>query len=121
MAGDWIKVDATLPDKPEVFAIAEYLGIDPDAACGKLVRIFVWANQQSRDGHAGSVTKMGLDCVARVTGMSNALIAVGWLKETPQGLIFTNFERHNGESAKKRALANRRKAESRRKHAEGVT
>ena len=31
MAGDWMKVEKVTPDKPEVDAIADQLGIDPDA------------------------------------------------------------------------------------------
>jgi len=39
MAGDWIKLEHTTPDKPEVFAMADTLGIDPDAVTGKLCRV----------------------------------------------------------------------------------
>ncbi|HDV0969774.1 TPA: hypothetical protein RHZ68_000076 [Escherichia coli] len=39
MASSWIKVEVITPDKPEIFQIAEILGIDPDAVLGKLVRI----------------------------------------------------------------------------------
>lgn len=31
MASSWIKVEVITPDKPEIFQIAEILGIDPDA------------------------------------------------------------------------------------------
>jgi DNA replication protein DnaT len=41
MAGDWIKILAATPDKPEVFALAQRLGIDADAALGKLVRVWI--------------------------------------------------------------------------------
>lgn len=57
MASSWIKVEVITPDKPEIFQIAEILGIDPDAVLGKLVRIWAWADQQTIDGNAGSVTK----------------------------------------------------------------
>lgn len=50
MASSWIKVEVITPDKPEIFQIAEILGIDPDAVLGKLVRIWVWADQQTIDG-----------------------------------------------------------------------
>jgi hypothetical protein len=39
MAGNWIKFDTSTSDKPEVWAIAESLGIDPDAVVGKLLRV----------------------------------------------------------------------------------
>ncbi len=56
MAGDWIKIESVMPDKPEVGVIAEELGIDHDAVIGKLVRFWIWADQQSVDGNALSVT-----------------------------------------------------------------
>lgn len=64
MASSWIKVEVITPDKPEIFQIAEILGIDPDAVLGKLVRIWAWADQQTIDGNAGSVTKGVLDRLA---------------------------------------------------------
>lgn len=67
MASSWIKVEVITPDKPEIFQIAEILGIDPDAVLGKLVRIWAWADQQTIDGNAGSVTKGVLDRLAFIT------------------------------------------------------
>ena len=31
MAGDWLKLEVATSDKPEVWQMAESLGIDPDA------------------------------------------------------------------------------------------
>ena len=108
MAGDWIKVETTTPDKPEVFRIAEALNIDPDAALGKLIRVWVWADQQTYDGNAESnatsVTRSLLDRLTGVTGFASAMEAVGWLAVTDEGLIFPRFQDHNGQSAKRRAL-----------------
>lgn len=114
MAGDWIKIETVTPDKPEVFQIAERLGIDPDAVTGKLIRIWIWADQQTEDGNAHGVTRLLLDRLSGVTGFADALEAVGWLEETEEGLSFVNFDRHNGQTAKKRALTNRRVAQHRK-------
>ncbi|WP_324030120.1 DnaT-like ssDNA-binding domain-containing protein [Pantoea sp. JZ2] len=121
MASSWIKVEVITPDKPEIFQIAEILGIDPDAVLGKLVRIWAWADQQTIDGNAGSVTKGVLDRIAFITGFADSLIAVGWLAYVDGKLTLPNFERHNGESSKKRALTNRRVAEHRKKGDKNVT
>lgn len=121
MASSWIKVEVITPDKPEIFQIAEILGIDPDAVLGKLVRIWAWADQQTIDGNAGSVTKGVLDRLAFITGFADALISVGWLAYHDGKLILPNFERHNGESSKKRALTNRRVAEHRKRVTQKVT
>ena len=108
MAGDWIKVQTCTPDKPEVHLIAEQLGIDPDAVTGKLIRIWCWADQQTTNGNAVSVTKTLLDRVACVTGFAQCLLKVGWLVETNMGFQFPNFDRHNGNSAKTRGLSAKR-------------
>ncbi|MGX4910991.1 DnaT-like ssDNA-binding domain-containing protein [Enterobacter chengduensis] len=121
MASSWIKVEVITPDKPEIFQIAELLNIDPDAVLGKLVRIWAWADQQTIDGNAGSVTKGVLDRLAFITGFADALITVGWLAYVDEKLVLPNFERHNGESSKKRALTNRRVAEHRKRETQSVT
>ena len=61
MAGDWIKVEHTTPDKPEVVKLAGILGIDQDAVVGKLLRLWIWADQQSVSGNAITVTNSFLD------------------------------------------------------------
>lgn len=124
MAGDWIKVETTTPDKPEVIAIAEMLGIDQDAVVGKLIRIWLWADQQTFDGNAGgngvSVTFAFLDRCTFVPGFGSALEKVGWLARRPDGtLTFPNFDRHNGTTAKSRALTAKRVAKHKKGNATG--
>ncbi|TMW21102.1 DUF1627 domain-containing protein [Escherichia coli] len=50
MASNWIKLEVITPDKPEIFRLAEILNIDPDAALGKVIRFWAWADQQMIDG-----------------------------------------------------------------------
>lgn len=125
MAGDWIKFEHWTPDKPEVFRMAELLNIDPDAVTGKLVRIWIWADQQTITGNADSVTRALLDRLTQHHGFTDAMLKCGWLEETESGFHFVNFDRHNGETAKTRALNAKRagKSRSRRheRHADSVT
>ena len=121
MAFAWIKIEDSTPDKPEVWKMAERLAIDADAVLGKLVRIWIWADQQTLDGNAASVTRALLDRCAGVTGFADAMIAVGWLQATEDGVSFMHFERHNGETAKKRALTRRRVERHRSCNADSVT
>ncbi|QDV86957.1 hypothetical protein [Planctomycetes bacterium TBK1r] len=122
MAGDWIKIENTTPDKPEVFRMADSLGIDPDAVTGKLIRIWIWADQQTVDGNAGSVTRSLLDRLAGVSGFAKAMSESGWLLEEGGQFLLPNFERHNGKTAKTRAQT-RKRVESHRKNcnADSVT
>ncbi len=112
MASNWIKLEVITPEKPEIFRLAEILNIDPDAALGKVIRFWVWADQQMIDGNAEcnarGVTKSAIDRITFMVGFADALIQVGWLVETNGVLSLPNFERHNGKSSKKRAVTNER-------------
>ena len=108
MAGDWIKLQKDTPDKPEVLAIASRMNLDPDAVVGKLVRIWAWFDTHTVDGNALSVTYSLLDRLAGVTGFAEQMAFVGWLNQDGHILTLPNFEYHNGETAKKRALGKNR-------------
>lgn len=127
MAGDWIKIEHSLPDKPEIIRIADICQIDQDAVVGKLIRFWIWADNQSRNGHVAGVTKSFLDRHVYTERFGNALVEVGWLVEDDEGLVIPNFERHNSKTAKQRGLTFKRKRhervtkESRRSHGKRVT
>ena len=114
MAGDWIKVEHTTPDKPEVVKLADMLGIDQDAVVGKLLRLWIWADQQSVSGNAITVTNSFLDRLVFCPGFAAGLVKVGWLNGRNGLLSIPNFDRHNGQTAKNRANTNRRVANHRK-------
>jgi hypothetical protein len=120
MAGDWIKVELTTPDKPEVVLMAVALKIDQDAVVGKLFRLWAWADQNSIDGQGVTVTRAFIDRLAARKGFAKAMITVGWLAGADGNLTFPNFTRHNGTSAKARAEVNRRAQNHRERHAKGT-
>jgi len=113
MAGDWIVFEHATLGKPEVGQIADALNISRGDAMLALLRLWVWADQQTSDGHALSVTKAHLDDEARVTGMSDAMEEAGWLTMTETGAMFPHFGYLNGQTAKDRALGRRRKQRQR--------
>lgn len=125
MAGDWIKLEHATPDKPEIDSIANACGIDHDSAFGKCVRLWIWADQQSVDGDALSVTCAFIDRLVFCPGFAKAMRAVGWLDGRDGRLSIPNFDLHNGETAKKRAQTAKRNANLRDKRrsrdAPGVT
>jgi len=113
MAGDWIKIEAVTPGKPEVDMIAELLGVTVNEVIGGLVRLWIWADQQTIDGNARSVTKSAIERNSGVTGLADAMLhpAVCWLEaDESGGFRFPNFERHNGQTTKQRALTAKRVA-----------
>lgn len=115
MAGDWIKMQANLPDKPEVWHVSGITGIDPDAVVGKLLRVWAWFDSHTVDGNAVGVSFPLIDRIAGVIGFGEALHLAGWLLLTDNGLSLPKFDRHNGKSAKSRALSNERVAKCRAK------
>lgn len=112
MAGEWIKVDTNLPDKPEVLRIARRLDISKDSVVGKLIRVWGWFDTNSVDGVVDGVVDADIDAIAYQDGFAAALVSVGWLQvdNSAEKVTCPNFERHNGESAKKRALKTERQA-----------
>lgn len=115
MAGDWIKVECVTPSKPEVFKIAELCEIEPEHAFGCLVSIWIWADQHTEKGNAPSVTKKLLERISGVSGFADAMLEVGWLVLDEFGATFPNFDRHNGKTAKNRALTAKRVANHKEK------
>jgi len=114
MAGDWLKMDCSTPDKPEVLAITARMGWDdPDLTVGKLFRVWRWFDQQTTNGNAAGVTSALLDRIAGVSGFAQAMQSVGWLAVSDAGLELPNFDKHNGATAKARAQTAKRVASHR--------
>lgn len=112
MAGPWLKMECATPDKPEVLAITAALGWDdPDLTVGKLFRLWRWFDQHTIDGNAARVTPALLDRIVGVTGFVQAVANERWLTVTVDGITLLNFDRHNGETAKQRAMTAKRVAE----------
>lgn len=119
MAGDWIKLQRATPNKPEVWEIATLINLDPDAVLGKLIKVWFWFDEQTEHGNAENVTPVTLlkriDTLVNVSGFAEAMHKVGWLN----GTSIPNFDRHNGKSAKIRALTSERV--KRKRNAQNVT
>ncbi len=110
MAGDWIKMDVGLPEKPEVWQIAGMVGIDADSVVGKLLKVWRWFDAHTESGNAAGVTFPLVDHVAGVTGFAEAMALCGWLVQDGSVMSLPNFDRHNGKTAKNRALTAKRVA-----------
>jgi hypothetical protein len=115
MAGDWIKVEVALPDKPEVWQMAGILGVDPDLVVGKLLKVWRWFDAHTESGNAVGVTYALVDSLTSVTGFAEAMVFVGWLEQRDRSLCLPHFDRHNGKTSKDRALTAKRVAKSKAK------
>ena len=122
MAGEWIKLERGTAEKPEIMKLARELKIDRDLVLGKLVRLWCWFDANSVDGRVDGVASTDVDALVTLPGFAAALKNVGWLDFDDEAEIVSvpNFSRHNGESAKKRALKNARQTRWRRERAAQV-
>lgn len=110
MAGDWIKTRVDLPTDPAVIAMAAALDCDEFDVVGRLVAFWAWADRHvSEFGHAAGVTGKWIDRNFRHAGFAQAMCDVGWLVLDDTGATLPKWTRHNGKSAKERAMATERK------------
>ena len=107
---EWIKVEHHLHEKVEVAAIAELTGLDADTVVGKLCKVWSWA---SRNCHGDGVTGIAsLRIIREITHcemFDEAMANCGWITIKGDKVSFSNFDRHNSQTAKERALATQRK------------
>ncbi|MEM1212970.1 MAG: hypothetical protein AAGI68_11820 [Planctomycetota bacterium] len=124
MSEPWIKMRIDLADDPAVIGIASALGLDTFAVVGRLHKVWGWFDKQSSDGHAWGVTFVWLDAYVSCPGFGEQLQRAGWVtqvsREGRDGLKMEGFEKHNGDSAKKRAQSARRKAVERERRKKGA-
>jgi hypothetical protein len=113
MAGDWIKVERATLHKPEILEAAELLGMKRREALGLFLDYFAWLDENMPDSCNGFVThvsRMSVDETLHAAGFAAVLEAIGWAKfdDAKRMLTVIHHERHNGKTAKSRALATKR-------------
>jgi hypothetical protein len=118
----WIKVESPTPNKPEILQLSRILEITRDDAFGKAMRFWLWMDEMTVDGHVDGVTSTDVDTLVDASGFAAAMQKVGWLKydDAKERLSVPNFERHNGETAKSRALKAKRQAKWRASRVDGA-
>lgn len=112
----WIKVRTNLSDDPSVWEIADCLNMDAFAVIGRLHAMWSWFDAQATaDDPWVTVSVAAMDKRLGCPGWCVAMQSAGWLiiDESSSSLGLPNFERHNGQSAKDRALAQSRMSKHR--------
>lgn len=121
---DWLKIETSTPQKPEVLLLAEALDIPPLHAFGLCFSFWAWCDAhltadcpvvRSLSGSEPDKnrTLVRIDSAVNFTGFAQALCRVGWLAPDPAGWRVPNFSRHLGSSAKARSLDSKRKYQKR--------
>lgn len=104
----WIKIETTLPQKPEVVKISAILQKKSAEVVGGLVLLWCLTDGLTEDGFLQYYTREEIDRVTGLKGFGRALERVGWIEYSEEGIRLVNYEKHNGRSAKKRAENARR-------------
>jgi len=117
----WIKIETHTPDKTEIRHLARLCHCSQAEAFLAFFRVLVWLDEQTEDGHVDFFTAEDADDIAGVKGIGAALAEVRWIIFGPGGAVVANWDRHNGQSAKRRCLDAERSRRLRERHAASVT
>jgi len=107
MAG-WIAWHKGLHRKPEVFQIAKQLKVSRREAACMCIEVWEWADENTVDGQVDGMNPAELSEAVGIPGIAESKHASGWLLSDVRGLIFPNFDRWNGETAKRRLQSAKR-------------
>jgi len=111
----WIKWVKGLSTRREISVLARKLNISRREAACACMEMWEWADLETADGHIKGATRDDIDLLLGLPGFGSALESpeVGWLRSTERGITFPRWERHNGKTAKARALEQRKKKRQR--------
>lgn len=99
----WIKVQVTLPESPKIFRLARLLGVGRMEALGYAVRWFCWLDTYCANGST-ELTEGDVDALIGKSGITRAFCELEWAAVDAAGYVLVmDFDKHNGESSKKRA------------------
>ncbi|MBQ7022984.1 MAG: hypothetical protein IJN29_05345 [Akkermansia sp.] len=99
----WIKVQVTLPESPKIFRLARLLGVGRMEALGYAVRWFCWLDTHCAHG-ATELQANEVDALVGREGVTAAFCELGWASVDAEGYVLVlEFDKHNGESSKRRA------------------
>jgi hypothetical protein len=100
----WIKYRTNLPTDPRVVRIASTLRKPVLHVTGALLAFWAVGDEHTTDGVLHGYTAEAVDELVGIRGFSDALRAVNWIEVGEGFVAIPDFNRHNGESAKKRAI-----------------
>ena len=114
MAGDWIKMRTSLWTHPKVNSIALTLGIERPTVIGCIYAVWSMADEHTEDGVIPCMNAEAIDLYVAVPGFAAEMSRVGWIEFVDDDAVVPRFDEHNGQSAKRRATEQRRKAGGRK-------
>jgi hypothetical protein len=112
----WIKIETHTPDKAEIRQIARLCRCSKAEAFLAFFHVYVWLDEQTENGHVDFFTPADADEIGALPGLGDALEAVRWVTFSAAGAVVAHWERHNGQSAKKRIVEAERSRRYRERH-----
>lgn len=109
---DWIKVNHRLARSAKIRQLANELRVKKHAALGAAICWLIWVDEQTTDGKTG-LSPEDVDDELGFRGLAAALQSIGWASMEAGCLVATDFDKHCGATAKKRAEDSRRQSEKR--------
>jgi hypothetical protein len=101
---NWIKMRSNLWDDPRIAKICDITNKPEREVIGGLYWIWSMADDQSTDGRLEGLSLGAIDRKTGLKGLGAALVKVGWILESEDGVEIARFDEHNGVSAKRRAV-----------------
>lgn len=109
----WIKLQTSLPKSAKLLVLAEVLRVKRAEALGLAMEWFCWLDEQCTDGSTGMTPRMVNEVIGHKRFV-DGLVAIGWAELDADGRVcVVDFDAHNGQSAKARAMTARRIAAGR--------
>jgi hypothetical protein len=106
---NWIKMRSNLWDDPRIARLCDITGKKEAEVIGGLYWLWTMADVQTQDGMLNGLSTATIDRKTGVKGLGTALVKVGWVLESEEGVEIARFDEHNGASAKRRAYEAKRK------------
>lgn len=109
MSENWIKMRNNLQSHPKVVRMSSALKADRLRIIGGLHAVWCLFDEHSTDGTLSGYDADSIDSLIGFEGFSRALSAVKWLEIHADFVALPEFDEHNGQSAKRRAMETKRK------------
>jgi hypothetical protein len=105
---NWIKMRSNLWDDPRIAKICDITNKPEREVVGGLYWIWSMADDQSTDGRLEGLSLGAIDRKTGLKGLGAALVKIGWILESEDGVEIARFDEHNGASAKRRSTEAKR-------------
>jgi hypothetical protein len=105
---NWIKMRSNLWDDPRIAKICDITNKPEREVIGGLYWIWSMADDQSTDGRLEGLSLGAIDRKTGLKGLGAALVKIGWILESEDGVEIARFDEHNGASAKRRSTEAKR-------------